>query len=137
MTGPPAVRPETQEARGAGPRSRTSPNPNYVRIVNRVRNDSGVVKRKRAVQLVNEGRAQWVGADQIRLVSGDPHNRADAADAARSHELAVKRIRRAEELRHVPVMRPMMLLIDRSAPTVRHYAGRSGPVRSVPIPPAA
>ena len=85
MTGSPAVRPETQEARGAGPRSRNTPNPNYVRVLNPVSNGTAIFNRKKAEHYVKKGRAEWVGDNQLqlRLVMSHPKN-IDAAHCARA-----------------------------------------------------
>ena len=92
MTGPPAVRPKTQEAGGAGPRGRektTKVNPNYVRVVNPIWNGPGVFDRKKAAHYVKEGRAKWVGSDQIQLVAVHSLNIAAKEGIAAAAERAI------------------------------------------------
>jgi hypothetical protein len=84
---PPGGAPETQDARGGDTRSSRQTNPNYVRIVNAVENGSPVIKRKVAEHYVLIGRAEWVGADQLRLNS-HPANKRAAAQAATDYGLA-------------------------------------------------
>ena len=74
MNSPPAARSAVKEARGAGPRSSNAPNPNYVRVVNPVSNGTGIFRRKKAEHYVSQGRAQWTGPDQLRLVMTHPKN---------------------------------------------------------------
>jgi len=83
MTGPPAAGPGAQEARGAGPQSRSIPNPNYVRVLNPVTNGTGIFKRKKAEHYVKKGRAEWVDDNQLqlRLIMSHPKN-IDAAGRA-------------------------------------------------------
>jgi hypothetical protein len=85
LTGPPAARPGTQEARGAGPRSRNTENPNYVRVLSPVSNGTGIFKREKAEHYVKKGRAEWVGDDQLqlRLLMSHPKN-VEAARRARA-----------------------------------------------------
>ena len=76
MKSPPAARPEVQEARGANRGS--TPNPNYVRIVNPIA--ARRVKLKLARRWVHEGRAEWVTEGfEIRLAVNHPESRAYAA----------------------------------------------------------
>jgi hypothetical protein len=93
-----------------------------------------VIRRKDAARLVSQGRAEWVAADQLRLVMSHPKNRANAAaEATAYHRAAAMTIRNANELRHVPIVRVQKALTDRSVPTLRHLGGRSGPVRRLPV----
>ena len=92
MTGPPAERPEAQEARGAGPWGREKTrraNPNYVRVVNPIWNGPGVVDRKKAARYVKEGRATWVASDQIQLVTAHSLNIAAKEAIAAAAERAI------------------------------------------------
>src|SRR5687767_5904444 len=113
MIEPPAVRPATQEAAGAGPRGKeTAGKPSrYVRVVNAAWNGSGYVKRKKADKYVKEGRAVFIGSvhhpdrnemiDQLRLIESHPENIRAAASAAAGYE-AIKRTMTLEELKHIP-----------------------------------
>ncbi len=76
MNSPPAARPAVEEARGASTRSRNTPNPNYVRVLNPVSNGTGIFKCKKADYYVNKGRAKWVDKNhsQLRLVPTHPKN---------------------------------------------------------------
>jgi hypothetical protein len=74
----PPAKPET----GARPqiaRGKNS-NPNYVRIVNSYANEKGVVHRKDALRLVEQGRAEWVAPGQLRLTE-HPKNTAGRRSA--------------------------------------------------------
>jgi hypothetical protein len=111
MIGPPATQPEIQEARGGKPQG----NPKRARITNPVLNQSPVIRRKDAERLVSRGRAEWVAADQLRLVMSHPQNRENAAAAATEYNRAAAvLVRSAAELRHVPVLRPQIALTNRS-----------------------
>jgi len=52
-----------------------------VKVVNPVWNGRGLLKRKVAEYYVSERRAEWVGPDQLRLISSHPQNVAAAARA--------------------------------------------------------
>lgn len=52
-----------------------------VKVVNSVWNGPGVIKRKVAEYYVAEGRAEWVGERQIRLIESHPKNLAAAERA--------------------------------------------------------
>jgi hypothetical protein len=52
-----------------------------VKVVNSIWNGSGVIKRKVAQSYVDEGRAEWVEQDQLRLVLSHWKNQAAAARA--------------------------------------------------------
>ena len=75
-----------------------------------------------------DGRAIFMGTDQLRLIESHPKNLAAAATAAAGYE-GVNRTMTLEELKHLPVMRPHIAYTDRSVPATRHMSGRSGPVR--------
>ena len=53
-----------------------------VKVVNAVWNGRGLLKRKVAEYYVAEGRAEWVGEGQLRLVLSHPKNMAAARAAA-------------------------------------------------------
>jgi hypothetical protein len=73
--------------------------------VNQVRNASPVIRRKDAAALVYFGRAEWVGADQVRLVVSHPENRRESAAAAVAYsEAAAVMVRGTDELRHIPMV---------------------------------
>ena len=59
-----------------------------VRVVNPVWNGKGFVKRKVADYYVSEGRAEWVGADQLRLVGSHSKNK-EAAQRALAYDRAI------------------------------------------------
>lgn len=130
MTSPPARRPETQGAAGAGPLGMESDGrrSSHVKVVNPVWNGSGYIKRKTANFYAAEGRAEFVGEDQLRLINSHPKNRAASWKAATGYE-RVHRVMTRAELAHLPVVRPAILLTDRSTRARRSFAGRSGPVR--------
>ena len=75
MTGPPAARPATQEAAGAGPRGkqRAPKLSQYVRVVNSVWNGSGFVKRKVADRYVAQQRGAFVDDDRHQLLLDMTH----------------------------------------------------------------
>ncbi len=100
MNGPSAARLNDQEARGGKPRGSTR----WVRIVNQVRNQSPVIRRKDANRLVALKRAEWVAADQIRLVLSHPANRRDATMAAIGYEWPAGKIITRRELRNIPIV---------------------------------
>jgi hypothetical protein len=83
MRGPPAAGPVTQGASGDNPGP--GRNPKWARIINQVRNQSPVIRRKTACLLVKLGRAVWVSDDQIRLNMEAQENRRDLADAAKDY----------------------------------------------------
>jgi hypothetical protein len=60
-----------------------------VKVVNPVWNGNGRITRKVADFYASEGRAEWVGRDQIRLVLTHPKNQAAAA-RARAWEAAYR-----------------------------------------------
>lgn len=129
MSGPPAVRPETQAAVGAGPLgTERDGRRSAVKVVNPAWNGSGYIKRKTANFYVAEGRAIFVGEDQLRLIESHPKNRAASWRAAAGYE-RVHRMMTLEELAHLPVVRPELLITDRSTPARRSSSGRNGPVR--------
>lgn len=66
MNSPPA-RPEHQNASQRIAGGIQKQNPNYVCIVNSYANRKAVVCRRVATHLIEEGRAEWVAADQIKL----------------------------------------------------------------------
>jgi hypothetical protein len=129
MTGPPAGRPETQGAAGAGPlgKDRHPRRSAHVKVLNAVWNGSGYIKRKTANFYVAEGRAVFAGEDQLRLIESHPKNRAASWKAATGYE-RVHRMMTLSELAHLPVVRPALLITDRSRPARRSFAGRSGAV---------
>jgi hypothetical protein len=130
MTGPPVGRPATQGAAGAGPLGTQNDGRQSVRVkvVNPVWNGSGYIERKTANFYVAEGRAVFVGDDQLRLIASHPKNKAASWRAATGYERIQRTMTRAE-LRHLPVVLPEKLLTDRSTPARRGFVGRSGPVR--------
>lgn len=70
MTGPPAGRPNNQEAGGASTRGKKL-NPNYVQIINAPWNRharTGVVKRKAAEFYVRSGMAEWLSSSTVRMI---------------------------------------------------------------------
>lgn len=78
------------------------------------------MQRKDAEHYVYTGRAIWLchlggESDQIRLVESNPTNESCAAVAAMDYQrAAATMIRRPEELRHIPVLRPHKALMNRS-----------------------
>jgi hypothetical protein len=58
------------------------------KVVNAVWNGSYEVRRKTANHFVAEGRAVWVGRDQLRLLLTHPKNQAAAARAAKGYQAA-------------------------------------------------
>jgi hypothetical protein len=130
----PAEPPATQEAAGAGPRGSIKNEgvrlSSHVRVVNAVWNGSGFIKRKKADRFVKEGRAVFVGTDQLRLIESDPRNLAAAAKAAAGY-VAIRRTMTLQELKHLPVMRPRIAYTDRSIHAARQVAGRKGATRIV------
>jgi hypothetical protein len=139
---PPAERPATQEAAGAGPRGKSTTRKlsSHVRVVNAPWNGSGYIKRKKAEFYLKEGRAVLVGSarhpdrdqmiDQLRLIDSHPDNVRAAKTAAVGYK-AVRRTMTIEELAHIPMMRPQIAYTDRSVPATRHLGGRRGSVRTV------
>ena len=111
----PPGKPPTQEADGAGPRGRKTERKlsSHIRVVNSPWNGSGFIKRKKADRFVKEGRAVFVGTDQIRLMESHPKNLAAATKAAAGYE-GVDRTMTLEELKHLPLMRPHIAYTDRS-----------------------
>ena len=107
MTGPPVVRPITQEADGAGPRGSAKPGglSAYVRVVNAAWNGSGYIKRKKADHYVKEARAVFVAPDQLRLIPSHPANLAAASSAASGYE-SITRTMTLAEMANLPMMRP-------------------------------
>ena len=129
MTGPPAARSETQGAAGAGPLGKERDGRrSAVKVVNPAWNGSGYIRRKTANFYVAEGRAVFVGEDQLRLIESHPKNRAASWRAAAGYE-RVDRMMTLEELAHLPVVRPGLLIRVRSTLVRRSSSGRSGPVR--------
>jgi hypothetical protein len=129
MSVQPAERPEANVAEGAGLSGQTKGRTcAYVKVTNPVWNGSGYIKRKTANFYVGEGRAIFVGEDQLRLIESHPKNRAAYWRAAQEY-LRVHRTMTRVELSHLPVVRPDVLLTDRSVPVHRTPAGRSGRVR--------
>jgi hypothetical protein len=130
VTGPPAALPETHGAVGAGPlgKERDGRRSTYVKVVNSVWNGSGDIKRKTAKDYVDEGRAVFLGENQLRLIESHPKNRVASSRAAAGYE-RIQRTMTRSELAHLPAVRPEILLTDRSTPARRGFAGRSGPVR--------
>lgn len=53
-----------------------------VKVVNPVWNGNGIIKRKVADYYVSEGRAEWIGEDQLRLVATHPKNQVAAERAS-------------------------------------------------------
>jgi len=123
--------PAPQEAAGAGPRGRSTESKlsSHVRVVNSPWNGSGFIKRKKADRYVKDGRAVFVGTDQLRLIESHQKNLAAATRAGAGYE-AIERTMTLEELKHLPVMRPRIAYTDRSIPATRHISGRNGPVRT-------
>jgi hypothetical protein len=142
MNSPPAGRPRTQEAAGAGPRGKgTARNlSSHVRVVNAPWNGSGYIKRKKAEFYVKEGRAVYVGSarhpdrdemvEQLRLLDSHPDNIQAAVTSAVGYE-AIERTMTLNELRRIPMMRAQIAYTVHSLPATRHVGGRSGPVRIV------
>ena len=130
MTSRPAWRPENEGAAGAGPLGTENDGRQSVRVkvVNPVWNGSGYIKRKTANFYLAEGRAEFVGEDQLRLIESHPKNKGASWRAATGYERVDRMMTRAE-LAHIPLVRPEILLTDRSTPTRRSFSGRSGPVR--------
>ena len=140
MNSPPAARPETQEARGAN-RGRQETSPNYVRIVNPI--SERVVKLKLALEWVTEGRAEWVtkGAE-IRLIERHTANLDYAASVKgelTASDAGYDEIRSGFEWHGRQSDGATVMMTQRgpspshSVRSVRHFAGRSGPVRSIVI----
>jgi hypothetical protein len=107
LTGPPAARPSTQEAGGAGPRGNNI-NPNYVRVINAPWNRHGryALKRKTAEHYVRSERAAWVGLQSctecggaiiplIREIPGNAPTQPTTLRMIESEELAAMRNRAA------------------------------------------
>jgi hypothetical protein len=59
-----------------------------VQVVNSVWNGSGYIKRKVADYYAGEGRAEWIGSGQLRLVMSHPKNIAAAERAAKAYTSA-------------------------------------------------
>jgi hypothetical protein len=110
MTGPPRERPEDQDARGGS----SGANANWVRIVNPALNGSPLIRRRDGNRLVQLQRAEWVGADQLRLVTSHPINRMNAAAAAAQYARAAETlVKSVAESRHVPIVFPIKALTAR------------------------
>lgn len=62
-----------------------------VLIVNSVCNDRGMIRRRTADYFVTEGRAVWVGPEQIRLLELHPKNVAAKAEAGKWHNTWVRK----------------------------------------------
>jgi hypothetical protein len=75
-----------------------------VKVVNEVRNWDGLMRRKDAEWYVEEGRAEWVGKDQPRLVLSHPDNIAAAA-RARAWEAGYRPSAKAARPRGTPTER--------------------------------
>ena len=102
MNSPPATRPVTQEAAGAGPRGKGTPRKlsSHVLVINAPWNGSGYIKRKKAEFYVKEGHAIFVGSarhphrdemiDQLRLIESHPDNVRAAKTAAFGY-MAIRR----------------------------------------------
>lgn len=119
MSGPPGGRLDSQEAREGQPRS----NPRWAVIVNPILNQSPRIRRKDAERLVAQGRAEWVASDQLRLVAAHSANRANASAAAVGYNnAAAALVRSADELRHVPIIRPWIALTERNNRVQKHSA---------------
>jgi hypothetical protein len=131
----PAGMPGEQGAVGAGPLGRAEDGRNsvHVKVVNPVWNGSGYIKRKMANYYVAEGRAEFVGENQLRLIESHPSNKAASWRAAAGYQ-RVDRIMTRDELAHLPVVRPELLLTDRSRSARHAFSGRSGPVRVIRAP---
>lgn len=132
MTGPPVGRPETQGAAGPSPLGKEVDGRRsaHVKVVNPVWNGSGYVKRKIANFYVAEGRAVFIGDNQLRLITSHPKNKSASWRAAAGYERIHRTMTRAE-LRHLPVVRPQILLREGSTRPRRGFVGRTGPVRLI------
>ena len=99
-----------------------------MQVVNSIWNGPGTIRRKKAEHYVLTGRAEWVGPEQVRMITLHPENKAAASDAAAGYQ-GITRTMSLEELAHLPIANPRLAYTDRSIPATRHFAGRSGHVR--------
>ena len=97
MIGPPASRPATQEAAGAGPRGKKTARKlcPYVRVVNAVWNGSGFIKRKVADHYVTQKRGAFLNdaCNQMLLDMQHPANIAAAEHASVGYKNVEARFR--------------------------------------------
>lgn len=150
MTGPPAGRPNTQEARGGYPgASQQARNANYVRILNPIPDAQPKIKRKLAEKWVRIGRAKWkvdkVHGETIELLD-HPENKEAEQRAAERRLLREEnerccsvawsnRSHSPQELLYIGIVRPNKAITENltvRTTVTRHFAGRSGPVKQLP-----
>jgi hypothetical protein len=134
----PAVRPVSQEARGAGPRGKPTQgqNPNYVKVVNPVWNGKGLISRAKADRYILEGRGSYTSdsRDYFCLNVSHPRN-AEAKERARIAEAETERgcqwpegkVVSRRELLNIGVVCPAKAITE-------NITKRSGSRRHVPGP---
>lgn len=132
MNSPPTfgTSPNNKKPLGLVPAERERKRSYRVKVINSPWNGDGLIRRKKAEHYVSVGRAEWVSADQVRMIGSHPQNSTAASRAAEGYQ-SVTRTMTLEELAHVPLVNPRIAYTNRSIPASRHFAGRSGPVRVV------
>lgn len=114
------------------PAANVSANSKKVKILNPIENGSSITSRKRALQLVEMKRAEFVGGNCIRFVKDDPRNKAAAQRAAEGYVLKSELTK--AEIAHIPLAMPAKAVREASTDRSkggRHARGRSGRVRIV------
>ena len=87
-----------------------------VKVVNSIWNGAGLIRRKKAEHFVSTGRAEWVGANQLRMIMSHPKNVSAGARAAAGYN-DVDRTMTLKELQRIPMVNPRIAYTDRSALT--------------------
>ena len=84
--------------------SRAGHSAGRVKITNQVLNRKPYVRFRDARRLVRDGRAEWVGECQVRLLA-HPANQVNAEQAAAGYtEAAAVPVKSAGELKHIPII---------------------------------
>jgi hypothetical protein len=96
---PPGARPNIANGSGGQPQS----NGKRARIVNPILNQSAKIRLKDAERLVRQGRGEWVGDDQLRLILSHPANTAAHERAAAGYEWPAGKIVGKPEMRNIGI----------------------------------
>jgi hypothetical protein len=90
------------------PTANVFPNSKKVKILNPIENGSSITSRKRALQLVDAKRAEFVGGNYIRFLNDDPRNQAAEQRAAEGYVL--KGGLTEVQIANIPLARPAKAL---------------------------
>ena len=117
------------------PTAEVSTNSKKVKILNPIENGSSITSRKRALQLVEAKRAEFVGGNCIRFLKDDPRNK--AAERRASEGYVLKGELTKAEIANIPLAMPAKAVREASTDRSRggrHARGRSGRVRIITKP---